>query len=151
MTLVEQIRERAYAALRQKYVVRSDSRQKSMGLSYVEAETRDLSEFIATFALNVWRPIGLMTNEEKYSGCWLLHGLDLVDLDFNPEGVERGHWQDGEGWRVPGWDANSDVWTEGRTIQPTHYAPVPRGPHSDKDPYHDGTTTDDKGSSATSG
>lgn len=33
-----------------------------------------------------------MPEEARYAGGYLLHGPDIVDLDFNPEGVERGYW-----------------------------------------------------------
>jgi hypothetical protein len=71
-----------------------------------------------------WRPMSEMTEQMKYNGGYLLHAPDLVHEDFNPEGVERGYWQDGEGWKVPGWDANNDVWTEGMVVNPTHFAVI---------------------------
>lgn len=70
---------------------------------------------------DLWHPMSEMTDEMRYAGGYLLHAPDLVDLDFNPQGVERGYWQDDEGWCAPGWDANSDVWTEGRVVHPTHF------------------------------
>lgn len=42
--------ERAKRMLRTSYVIRADSRQKKMGLSYVEAELSDLAKMIARFA-----------------------------------------------------------------------------------------------------
>lgn len=108
-----------------------------------------------------WKLTSEMTTEERYDGGYLLHGPALVHLDFNPEGVERGYWQDsawpgtrqtdgaayfeatgqkepdeaGPGaWSVPGWDSNGDVYFT-RFIGPdliTHYMKVPEGPHSGK-------------------
>ena len=77
----------------------------------------------------LWRPISEMTETMRYDGGYLLHAPELVDLDFNPQGVERGFWQDGEGWRAPGWDANSDVWPEeGLIVNPTHFMVIEAPP-----------------------
>lgn len=108
-----------------------------------------------------WHPISEIP--DKYDGSYLLHGPGLVHGDFNREGVERGYWQDGawpgtmcstgapyvqetgekepEGsgpgaWCVPGWDSNGDVFYT-RFVGDkgiTHFAKVPRGPHSEKEP-----------------
>jgi len=43
----ELIEQEIFAALNRKYVQRADARQHSMGLQYMEAETHDLSRFIA--------------------------------------------------------------------------------------------------------
>jgi hypothetical protein len=99
-----------------------------------------------------WRPIAEMTQELRYAGGYLLHGPALVHPDFNPEGVERGHWQDGalpgywqdgagtegaatpEGgcWCLPGWDNDNEEFFTRFVAHAdiTHFAPVPRGPHS---------------------
>jgi hypothetical protein len=76
-----------------------------------------------------WMRIEDMPEEAKYTSAYLLHGPELVHADFNPEGVERGYWQDGIGWRAPVWDSDSEEYLT-LAVQPTHYAIVPVGPHS---------------------
>jgi hypothetical protein len=46
----DELEHLAEATLRRAYIARADERQKAMGLSYIEAETRDLAKFIARFA-----------------------------------------------------------------------------------------------------
>ena len=48
--MIQSLAERAETLLRQKYVTRADERQKQIGLSYVEAETKDLAKTLAEFA-----------------------------------------------------------------------------------------------------
>jgi hypothetical protein len=76
-----------------------------------------------------WMRIEDMPEEAKYTSAYLLHGPELVHADFNPEGVERGYWQDDIGWRAPVWDSDSEEYLT-LAVQPTHYAIVPAGPHS---------------------
>lgn len=103
-----------------------------------------------------------LSNDSRHDGNYLLHGPALVHLDFNPEGVERGYWQDGAmpgtaqngsghvpyyestgepcndsgpgAWCVPGWECNGDTFFT-RFLsdeQITHCVGVPSGPHSHK-------------------
>lgn len=50
--MTAEVLARAQAYVRQKYVTRSDARQKAMGLAYVEAEVDDLAREFARFAQN---------------------------------------------------------------------------------------------------
>lgn len=47
------LKEKIFRLLDRKYVQRADTRQKSMGLQYMEAETHDLAELIATMVSGV--------------------------------------------------------------------------------------------------
>lgn len=100
---------------------------------------RDLQKLFATATLfhtiaNVfnhsWIPVHTFdpdTRREELEGRFQLFSPEFIDLDFNPEGIIDGYWQDCEGWRGASWDANNDEWSGGR-CSPTHvrrYSPGP--------------------------
>lgn len=71
----------------------------------------------------IWLPIKEADKYGGNGGSYLLHAPELIDLDFNPEGVVDGHWQDDEGWIGAIWDNYQDCWAE-QTIKPTHFARI---------------------------
>lgn len=56
---------------------------------------------------NLWFPISEL--KDKYHQPLMVASKKLIDLDFNPEGISQGYWQDEEGWVVNGWDGCGDV------------------------------------------
>lgn len=68
-----------------------------------------------------WQPIG---TADKYGDPILLYAHELLDADFNPRGVEIGHWCDDIGWRIPKWNNDQDIW-EAYVIHPTHWMEIP--------------------------
>lgn len=67
---IQAIMDSAEELLRQKYVVRADDRQKAMGLSYLEAETKDLAKTVADFVMKEMDIIEC----PKCSGFGQIHG-----------------------------------------------------------------------------
>ncbi|WP_339118534.1 hypothetical protein [Halomonas sp. BMC6] len=69
----------------------------------------------------VWLPI---EQANKDSQAMLLYSEEFICLDFNPEGVIEGYWQDDEGWIGAVWNGCHDQWTA-QPVQPTHFMPKP--------------------------
>lgn len=54
----------------------------------------------------LWFPISEL--HDIHHQPLMLASPKLIDLDFNPDGVSTGYWQDEQGWIVNGWDSNGD-------------------------------------------
>ena len=83
--------------------------------------------------VNPWKPIGRFPTSACAKSVidpdYLFHSPDLVDEDFNPQGVVKGHWQDGVGFVAAVWNNDQDCWYS-QKIYPTHFMPKPRAPNT---------------------
>lgn len=75
---------------------------------------------------SAWLPIADMV--DKYDGIFLLAAPELIDVDWNPEGVNIGFWQDDQGWRSTQWNGSQDF-TYDIIVNPTHFQRI-KGPYS---------------------
>lgn len=73
-----------------------------------------------------WLPIAEMV--DKYDGIFLIAAPELIDGDWNTEGINIGWWQDEEGWRSTGWNGCQDCSID-IIVNPTHFQVI-KGPYS---------------------
>lgn len=69
----------------------------------------------------VWYPIEDIAGMEQNYVSLLLYSPKFVDLDFNPEGVIEGHFQDEGGWTAAIWNNDQDCFDTVMCLEPTHY------------------------------
>ena len=75
-----------------------------------------------------WLPIDRFNPEApENEPSYLFYSPELVDKDFNPEGVVEGFWLDETGFVGALWIDEQDRW-EMYIIHPTYYMPKPRAP-----------------------
>lgn len=91
-----------------------------------------------------WRPISEYT--AGYGAPVLVAAPELLDLDFNVEGVSTAYFADhtlegetGDTWIADGWDPNNDC-PFSMECNPTHFITIDgNGPYTqaEKDAYHE--------------
>lgn len=83
-----------------------------------------------------WQP---MSQAPKHGQVIFLHCPDLVDADFNPEGVVEGYWHDGPfgdqpenhfgNWLAAVWNSTHDERLT-KVVQPSDWMPQPKRPYN---------------------
>lgn len=81
---------------------------------------------IAVAAEGSWQLITAMA--DKYDGILLLAAPELIDGDWNPEGVNIGWWQDDQGWKSTAWSNHQDC-SYDIIVNPTHFQRI-AGPYT---------------------
>lgn len=79
---------------------------------------------------DAWQPIETCDPHAE-GGFVLIHAPELIDADFNPEGVVEATWFDDGGWYAPVWSNHQDCYF-GQFVSPTHWQPMPKRPQTEE-------------------